>query len=111
MLEPARCSSYSECQVRRGHVLRQTCRNVVESLESRIFLSDGPDLTVTFGEPAPLYPVYVPGDSVKLPVTVQNLGNRPAVGTSAAPIIIDIRASLDSTYDASDVGLATVSLP
>lgn len=91
-------------------VLQQPCRNVVELLERRIFLSDGPDLTVSFGLRAPLYPAYVPGDSVKLPVTIQNIGNGPAVGTSAAPITVDIRASLNSTYDASDFSFARLKI-
>jgi hypothetical protein len=65
-------------------------------------IADGPDLTVSLGGVSPGYPSYVPGDAIKIPVTITNTGNQPAAASVLQPIFVELRTSATSAFHVAD---------
>lgn len=85
---------------RGGVAARQWFRQsqpAIEALESRLLLAA--DLAVTIGVMDVPQPI-VPGDSLRVPVVVTNLGDEPI---SRQMVRVDVLASLDAALDAGDV--------
>jgi uncharacterized repeat protein (TIGR03803 family) len=72
--------------------------------------SSDPDLTVDLGAVSKPLATYVPGDTLSLPVTVNNLGGGAAGATKNQPITVTLRASADDAYDAGDLLLGQLTL-
>jgi hypothetical protein len=65
-------------------------------------VADGPDLTVSLGALTPAFAMYVPGDALKIPVTITNTGNLPATASKLQPIFVELHASSTSAFNAAD---------